>query len=81
MEVVKLKGYSQKADKLKFDDMININKRLKMSQNQTQFRCPKSNYISETRSFSIKSEIVNKSFKRCYTKGQIFQDYVLPLRV
>jgi hypothetical protein len=81
MEVVKLKGFSQKADKLKFDDMININKRVKMSQNQTQFRCPKSNYISETRSFTIKSKIVNKSFKRCYTKGQIFQDYILPLRV
>ena len=81
MEVVKLKGYSQKEDKLKFDDMININKRVKMSQNQTQFRCPKSNYISETSSFTIKSKIVNKSFKRCYTKGQIFQDYILPLRV
>ena len=61
--------------------MVALNNGEKMSQEQTQFRCPKSNYVSETREFTIKSQKVNKSFRKTYTKGQIFQNFVLPHRV
>jgi hypothetical protein len=81
IEIVKCKGYSQKVDKLTFDDMLNLNKGNKMSQEQTQFRCPKSNYVSETKAFVIKSQKVVKSFRKTYSKGQIFQNHVLPFRI
>lgn len=82
VEIVKLKGYSQRDDKLKFNDMLHINEgKNKIQQEQTQFICPKSNYVSDTRAFNIKSKKITKSFRRCYTKGQVFKDWVLPLRV
>ena len=104
VEIVKLKGYSQRdteiteykhdelmkrniplgqkvKNKLKFDDMVNMNLGISISQKQTQFRCPKSNYVSETQAFTINSQKITKSFRRTYTKGQIFNNYVLPLRV
>lgn len=81
IEIVKCKGYSQKADKLKFSDMERINSGMCLSQKQTQFRCPKSNYVSETNSFTIKSKVVKKNFRKTYTKGQIFGKYVLPHRI
>jgi hypothetical protein len=81
IEIVKCKGYSQKDDKLKFSDMGNLNLGKKMKQKQTQFRCPKSNYVSETNAFIIKSKIVEKSFRKTYSKGQIFGKYVLPHRI
>lgn len=81
IEIVKCKGYSQKDDKLKFEDMASLNRGDKMTQEQTQFRCPKSNYVSETKSFVIKSMKVEKSFRKTYSKGQIFKNYVLPFRI
>lgn len=81
VEIVKCKGYSQKDDKLKFSDMESLNSGIKMTQKQTQFRCPKSNYVSETNAFIIKSKVVEKSFRKTYTKGQIFGKYVLPHRI
>jgi hypothetical protein len=86
IEIVKLKGYSQKDKKLTFDDMLRLNgfqdgKASTIHQQQTQFRCPKSNYVSDTRSFSIRSKKIVKSFRRCYTKGQVFANHVIPLRV
>ncbi len=81
IEIVKCKGYSQKDDKLKFSNMESLNSGIKMTQKQTQFRCPKSNYVSETHSFIIKSKVVEKSFRKTYTKGQIFGEYVLPHRI
>ena len=78
IEIVKCKGYSQTDDKLKFEDMLSLNKGNKMTQEQTQFRCPKSNYVSETKAFVIKSKKVTKSFRKTYSKGKIFQNYVLP---
>lgn len=81
IEIVKCKGYSQKDDKLKFSDMESLNSGINMKQKQTQFRCPKSNYVSETNAFIIKSKVVEKSFRKTYTKGQIFGKYVLPHRI
>ena len=105
LEIVKLKGYSQRdtdadtyshsdlmkqniptasktVNKLKYADMAKMNLGVKISQEQTQFRCPKSNYVSETQAFSINSKKINKSFRRTYTKGQIFSDgWVMPLRL
>ena len=104
LEIVKLKGYSQRdtesdtyshsdlmkkeiptasktVNKLKYDDMAKMNLGVKISQEQTQFRCPKSNYVSETQAFNINSKKINKSFRRTYTKGQIFANgWVMPLR-
>ena len=81
IEIVKCKGYSQKNDKLKFENMVSLNRGNKMSQQQTQFRCPKSNYVSETKAFVIKSQKVIKSFRKTYSKGQILQNHVLPFRI
>jgi len=81
IEIVKCKGYSQNDDKLKFSDMKSLNSGVKMTQKQTQFRCPKSNYVSETNAFIIKSQVVEKSFRKTYSKGQIFGKYVLPHRI
>jgi hypothetical protein len=78
IEIVKMKGYSQKDDELKFEDMVKLNSGEKIIQIQTQFRCPKSNCVSETKSFSIKSQKVKKSFRKIYKKGQIFNNFILP---
>jgi hypothetical protein len=62
--------------------MIVLNNGNKLKQEQTQFRCPKSNYVSETREFTIKTQMVKKSFRKTYTKGIISNDdKVLPHRV
>ena len=42
-----------------------------IEQTQSQFRCPKSNYVSETSSFNIKIQKVTKSFRKIYTKGVV----------
>lgn len=81
IEIVKLKGYSQREDNLKFSDMESLNSGIGLKQKQTQFRCPKSSYVSETTPFTIKSKVVEKSFRKTYTKGQIFGKYVLPHRI
>lgn len=83
LEIVKIKGYSQKDDKLKYSDMQKLGNGEKLYQNQMQFRCPKSNYVSETKSFDINTRYVRKSFRMTYTKGQLFKPTgdVLPLRI
>ena len=82
IEIVKLKGYSQKKEKLTYNDMENMNKGVNKSQSQTQFICPKSNYISETDTFSIKSKTIKKSFRKTYTKGIILDNGdIEPLKI
>ena len=49
------------------------------TQEQTQFRCPKSNYVSETDSFKITTKKVTKKFKAVYTKGVVDGEKVTPL--
>jgi len=72
IEIVKLKGYSQKGkDILKFNDMDKLTKGAEIKQNQMQFNCPKSNYVSETSGFKIKKTNVNKKFRMVYSKGII----------
>ncbi|MHC4836359.1 MAG: DNA polymerase, partial [Planctomycetota bacterium] len=79
IESVKLKGYSQRKKKLTFEDMSTLNEGKKVfSQIQDQFRCPKSNYVSDTSSFEIKTKQVKKRFRKTYTKGKIFQGFVFP---
>ena len=81
IETVKMKGFSQKGERLTYEDMVDVSRGGKKTQKQTQFRCPKSNYVSQTNSFVIKSQLVQKSFRRVYSKGQVFQGHVLPLRL
>jgi hypothetical protein len=82
IEIVKCKGYSQKDDKLTFQDMIDLNEGRNFSQNQVQFRCPKSNYVSETRFCNIATKIQKKTFRKIYTKGVVKENGdVVPHRV
>lgn len=81
VEIVKIKGYSQKNKKLNFDDMDNMDKGKNITQIQTQFNCPKSNYVSENKAFIIKSNDVKKSFRKNYTKGQIINNKIIPLEI
>lgn len=81
VEIVKLKGYSKNDKKINYNDMEKLNNGINIQQEQVQFSCPKSNYVSETKHFHIHSKKINKSFRRIYTKGQIFNDWVLPLRI
>ena len=69
IEIAKCKGYSKSDKKLSFNDMEKLNNGDKIKQKQSQFRCPKSNYVSETNSFKIKTQYVTKSFRKYYTKG------------
>ena len=64
-----MKGYSQKDSKLKFDDMLKVSQGDNIEQIQSQFRCPKSNYVSDTDTFKITTKKVIKKFKSVYTKG------------
>ena len=84
IEIVKIKGYSQKdtydfkvgdgwvkkVNKLKYSDMEDINNGINIKQPQSQFVCPKSNFVSETDAFSINTKKVSKSFRKTYTKGK-----------
>lgn len=81
IEIVKLKGYSQKDEKLTYSDMENLNTGTKKTQTQTQFNCPKSNFISETHTFNIKSKKIVKSFKRTYTKGNVDGNDIKPIEL
>ena len=80
--ICKLKGYSQKDthklksgqwekqnNALQYDQMRQMAEGEVLSQRQYQFRCPKSNYVSETHQFKIRKQDVVKSFRKCYTKG------------
>jgi hypothetical protein len=79
IEIVKLKGYSQSNKKLNFSDMKNVSEGETIEQEQLQFRCPKSNYVSETDSFKITTKNVIKKFKSVYTKGVVNGNLVTPL--
>ena len=79
IEIVKLKGYSQNDKKLKFIDMAKLSQGEETSQEQTQFRCPKSNYVSETDAFKITTKKVTKKFRAVYTKGIVNGEKVTPL--
>jgi hypothetical protein len=68
----------ERGGKLKYEDMQTVNNGF-IFQQQTQFRCPKSNYVSDTRSFTIKSKKIKKNFRRVYTKGLVFKNWVSPL--
>ena len=67
--MLKCKGYSQKDGNLTYDDFVTLNSGKSIKQKQTQFRCPKSNYVSETDAFTITSKEVPKQFRKVYTKG------------
>ena len=71
LEVLKCKGYSQSDRALSYEDFENIDRGGVLTQKQNQFRCPKSNYVSETEAFTIKTIGVSKSFKKVYNKGVV----------
>lgn len=71
IEIVKLKGFSQKEQKLSFNDMFKLSNGENIQQEQSQFRCPKSNYVSETDTFKITTKNITKKFKSVYTKGVV----------
>jgi len=82
IEIVKLKGFSQSKQKLLFSDMVNVSDGNEINQLQTQFRCPKSNYVSDTDTFKITSKDVLKKFNKVYTKGTINEDLtVSPIKI
>jgi flap endonuclease-1 len=60
--------------KLDYDKFTELFKGQIIEQNQTQFRCPKSNYVNETDPFSMRTPQINKKFKALYTKGNILED-------
>ena len=84
IDIVKLKGYSQKNEKIDFKQMENMYDDVKnIRQIQTQFRCPKSNFVSETKQFTIQTQQVPKTFKTIYTKGHVdnITNVITPLRI
>ena len=75
IEVNECKGYKQTDnDKLDSDRFTELFKEQTIEQNQTQFRCPKSNYVNETDPFSMRTPQINMKFKALYTKGDILED-------
>ena len=82
VEVCKLKGYSKKGKKLTHDDFRTLDEGKLIKQKQMQFHCPKSNYVSETEQFTIKTAYVNKKFRQTYSKGVVETDKsITPLRI
>jgi hypothetical protein len=68
VECLKCKGYAL-DDSLNYQMFETMNEGGSIEQTQSQFRCPKSNYVSETSSFNIKIQKVTKRFRKIYTKG------------
>jgi hypothetical protein len=82
LEICKLKGYSKKGKKLTYNDFKMLDKGELIKQKQMQFHCPKSNYVSETEQFTIKTEYVNKCFRQTYSKGVVESDKTIsPLKI
>jgi hypothetical protein len=69
--VTKLKGYKDDYEPLTFHDYERIisNKNEIITQQQKQFQIPKYSYVSETRRFGLKVEVIPKTFKPTYNKG------------
>jgi len=74
--ILKLKGYSQSNGKLCYEDYEHMTAGGVVQQVQTQFRCPRSNYVSmdDDTHFSIKSVNVPKRFRAIYNKGTVQYD-------
>jgi hypothetical protein len=80
-EICKLKGYSKKG-KLNYEDFRKLNEGELIKQKQMQFHCPKSNYVSETEQFTIKTAYVTKKFRQTYSKGVVESDKTItPLKI
>jgi hypothetical protein len=71
IQILKCKGYSQKDKPLNYSDFELLEAGGRFSQKQMQFRCPKSNYVSETDAFTIRTQHVNKSFRKIYSKAKV----------
>ena len=71
LPVLKCKGYSQNDKKLSYSDFERMEAGGILTQKQSQFRCPKSNYVSETDAFTITTQVVGKSFRKIYSKGVV----------
>jgi hypothetical protein len=76
INILKLKGYSQANGKLRYEDYEHMIAGGVVQQIQTQFRCPRSNYVSmdDETHFSIKSVNVPKRFRAIYNKGTVQYD-------
>ena len=80
-EICKCKGYSDKNEdgkkdkslKLKYSDFEELLNGKVIQQEQSQFRNPVSNHLSETNFMGIQVCRVNKSFKKYYGKGDILE--------
>ena len=82
IEIAKCKGFQKKKSegiKMTYKSIEKLNNGEDVSQDQFQFRCPKSNYISESSSFNITTEKVTKKFRKIYTKGIINGNIITPL--
>ncbi len=70
VECLKCKGYALDGS-LNYQMFETMNEGGSIEQTQSQFRCPKSNYVSETSSFNIEKKKVTKRFRKIYTKGVV----------
>lgn len=77
LEITKIKGYSKAYGKLSYDLMEKMTHGEKLSQDCYQFRCPRSNYVSETTPFHITHQKVTKSFRQVYNKGIVHTDGII----
>ena len=79
---MKCKGYSKTDKALTYEDFETLDSGGYISQEQMQFKCPKSNYMSETDSFNIKTKYVTRKSRQIYTKGVVSTDgTVTPHRI
>lgn len=74
LDILKLKGYSKSDRALEYSDFESMEQGLEVQQQQFQFRCPKSNYVSETEPFTIQTQVVAKCFRKTYSKGTVYAD-------
>ena len=79
VDISKCKGYKQvKGDTLSYERLIELeDPETILSQHQTQFRLPKSNYVSETEHCAMRTCQVLKKFNWIYNKANILDGNVL----
>lgn len=79
IDISKCKGYKQvKGDTLSYERLIELeDPETILSQHQTQFRLPKSNYVSETEHCAMRTCQVLKKFNWIYNKANILDGNVL----
>ena len=68
-------GYVELSYDVDEDGNVKVNLQLSKTKRQwqLQFRCPKSNHVSETENFAFRTPKVEKSISFSYTKGNLIE--------